>query len=185
VVRRSHSNHSTLRHHDDQSFASSTNLFGDCSEMFPFPCFHGSAVDHQYGSITVHQGEHRLPYPLCQLGGVSTISEALYFDADRALDRMFDDDVKAVITAKHVQVWTAIFATERFPGRIGAPVALRVRGQTVGGCVLFDLGHELDQSRPHIGLESRFVLVRLGVAGRGKLLRESDIEIINSRICHR
>lgn len=174
-----------LRHDDYRSFALPTNLFGDCSEMLPFPCIRGPAVDHQYCSVSVRQGEHRLPYSLGQLSGVSTISEALYFNADRALDRMFDDDVKAVITAKHVHVWTAILTTERFPGSIGAPIALRVRGQTVAGRVLFDLGHELDQSRPHIGLESRFVLVRLGVAGLGKVLSECDIEIINSRICHR
>ena len=79
---------------------------------------HGSAVDYQYGSITVRQRKHRLPYPLGQLGGVSTISEAFHFDTDRALDGMFDDDVEAVIAAKHVHVWTALFATERFPGRI-------------------------------------------------------------------
>jgi hypothetical protein len=96
--------------------------------MFPLPCIHGPAVDHQYCAITMHQGEHRLPYSLGQLGGVSTISEALYFDADRPLDRVFDDDVKAVITAKHVYVWTTIFTTERFPGCIGTPIALRVRG---------------------------------------------------------
>src|SRR3972149_4641136 len=105
-----------LRHDYYRSFALPTNLFGDCSEMLPFPWIRGPAVDHQYCSITVRQGERRLPYSLGQLSGVSTISEALHFNADRALDRMFDDDVKAVITAKHVHVWTAILTTERFPG---------------------------------------------------------------------
>ena len=148
-------------------------------------CNRGTAVDYQYCSITVRQGEHRLSYSLGQLGGVSTISEAFYFDADRALDWMFDDDVKAVFTAKQIHVWTAIFTTEGFPGSIGAPIVLSVRGQTVASRVLFDLGHELDQSRPHIGLESRFVLVLLGVVSLGKVPCESDIEIINNGICHR
>ena len=124
-------------------------------------CNRRSAVDYQYCSITVRQGDYRLPYSLGQLGGVSSIPEALYLDPDRALDWMFDYDVKAVIATKYVDVWTAIFATERFPCSFGPPIALRVRGQTVAGCVLFDLGHELDQSRPHIGLKSGFVRVRL------------------------
>jgi len=70
------------RHYDYRSFAPSTNVLGYRSKFFPFFCLDGPAVDYQYCSITVRQGEYCLPYSLGQLGGVSSISEALNLDPD-------------------------------------------------------------------------------------------------------
>jgi len=97
---------------------------------------------------------------------------------------MLDHNIKAVITAKYVHVWTAFFTTECFPGCIGATVAPCVRGQAGSGRVFVDAGHELNYSRPHIGLESVFVVVPLFVSRLGKVLHKSDIKFIDSGIIH-